>query len=126
MIWYHLKKHKRDQIFFHNGIRNLFAISGPPAVQRAAGPDPEAELVARPRRGARGVQVPVTVPEVGVFSIVAPVPQPHSTFKSVDLSEFCSHLSLGPAAAAPRPLLVTVCPKSLVPVEAAPRHADPE
>ena len=51
----------------------------PPAVQRAAGPDPEAELVARPRRGARGGWVLTTVMEAGVPITVAPVPQPSST-----------------------------------------------
>ena len=52
-------------------------------MQRAAGPDPEAELVARPRRGARGGPALAAVLEEGEPKIVAAVPQPST--KSVDL-----------------------------------------
>ena len=44
-------------------------------MQRAAGPDPEAELVARPRRGEGGVRDLAPVPEVGDSTTATAVPQ---------------------------------------------------
>ena len=92
-------------------------------MQRAAGPDPEAELVARPRRGARGGGALATVLEVGVSMIVAEVPQPSpkSLIRIVyppknTLWQYHARCLFPP----------TYNVKPPVPVEAAPRHAELE